>query len=67
MEQLDNEEIAFIIATHLDTQLRIYDCLLTLVAAQAGPETAKSLQELHEQGDYLYPPPFKTIIKEDPE
>lgn len=67
-EQLTIEEISFLFSAHIDTQIKIYDCLITLIATQAGSEIAKELQELHEQGKYLYPPPYtQTPPETDPQ
>jgi hypothetical protein len=42
----------------LNSQFRIYDALLSLLAATTDSETAKKLQTLHEKGEFLYPPPY---------
>lgn len=41
----------------MEAQQRNYDCMLTLIAASGHGDKAKQLQELHEQGQFLYPPP----------
>jgi len=42
----------------LNSQFRIYDALLSLLAASTDAQTAKALQALHEKGEFLYPPPY---------
>jgi hypothetical protein len=42
----------------LNSQFRIYDAILSLLAATADAETAKALQSIHEKGEFLYPPPY---------
>lgn len=42
----------------LNSQFRIYDALLSLLAASTDASTAKALQALHEKGEFLYPPPY---------
>lgn len=43
---------------NLNAQFRIYDALLAILSSLAGSEKAKQLQQLHETGQFLYPPPF---------
>jgi hypothetical protein len=52
------EEVAWLATVHLNSQLRIYDALLSILAAVGSSQAAKDLQQLHEQGEFLYPPPF---------
>lgn len=58
LEELSPEEHAMIWqSNNIVALMRIYDALLTLLAATAGKEIAEELQEAHERGDYLFPPP----------
>ena len=50
----------FFMGAMIDSQYRIYDVMLSILAAAAGSETAKALQEMHYNSEFLYPPPFMT-------
>jgi hypothetical protein len=56
-EEVTLEEIAWIAYIMVNSQFRIYDALVSLLAATAGSDKAKQLQQLHEQGKFLFPPP----------
>jgi hypothetical protein len=55
-------DVAYAIGWHMDSQRRIYDALLTLIHIQTVNTSlegkAKELQSLHEQGKFLFPPPW---------
>lgn len=53
---ITGNDIAFFMMEQLESQRRVYDCLLTLIAAIAGDEAAVTLQETHERNEFLYPP-----------
>lgn len=55
---LDEESLIYAIGWHMDSQRRLYDIGLTLVAHFTGKENAAKLQQAHESGDFLYPPPW---------
>lgn len=58
---VENEELDYKYSVdflHLNSQFRIYDALLAILSSLAGSDKAKQLQQLHETGQYLYPPPF---------
>jgi hypothetical protein len=57
---LEDADWAFFIGAMIDSQYRIYDVMLSILAAAAGSETAKALQEMHYNSEFLYPPPFMT-------
>jgi hypothetical protein len=57
-EELELEPEEYYAMMMLNSQFRIYDALLSLLAATADPDTAKKLQALHEKGEFLYPPPY---------
>jgi len=56
--EITGEEIAWLASMQLHSQYRIYDVLLSILAALGHSESAKKLQELHEKGEFLYPPPI---------
>lgn len=51
------DDIAWISSLIINSQFRIYDVLISLLAVLGGSEKAKQLQELHEKGGFLFPPP----------
>ena len=51
------EELAWIGYIIVNSQFRIYDSLISLLAVLGGSDKAKSLQEMHERGEFLFPPP----------
>lgn len=62
---LTMDDVIYWMGWHMDSQRRLYDVLLTLVHFEAlktqNPDLygkAKELQELHEQGKFLYPPVY---------
>lgn len=58
---ITTDDIAFFMALHIESQRRIYDVVLAQLAAVAGAEKAKELQQMHEQGNFLYPPEFDGV------
>lgn len=56
--KLEDADWAFFMGAMIDSQYRIYDVLLSVLAATAGSEAAKNLQAMHYQSEFLYPPPF---------
>lgn len=56
--ELTGEEIAWLASMHFHSQYRIYDALLSILAALGHADGAKSLQAMHEKGEFLYPPPI---------
>lgn len=57
-EYVDLEELAWIAYMMINTNVRIYDVLISLLSVMGGSERAKQLQQLHEEGGYLFPPPY---------
>lgn len=55
-ERLTEYDIIYWMGWHMDSQRRIYDVLLGLLASATTSEQAKQLQELHAKGEFLYPP-----------
>lgn len=66
-EKLTVEDVAWLASMHMDIQFRLYDVMISILAATAGADTAKNLQQLHEDGQYLYPPPVFGMKEEAPE
>jgi hypothetical protein len=56
-EVITYEDIAWLTSLIVNSQFRIYDVLISILAASAGSEKAKQLQEMHEEGKFLFPPP----------
>lgn len=50
------DDIVYFMGWHMDSQRRIYDVLLSLLAAQGLNDKAKQLQTMHAEGKFLYPP-----------
>lgn len=57
-DYVDLEELAWIAYMMINTNVRIYDVLISLLSVIGGSEKAKQLQQLHEAGGYLFPPPY---------
>jgi len=55
--ELTVDDIVFWMGWQMELGQRQYDVLLALLAALGQSGKAKELQQLHEQGEYLYPPP----------
>jgi hypothetical protein len=66
-QQIDPEELSWVMYLYLNSNIRIYDALLTLIAGLVGSEQAKNLQQLHEKGSFLYPPPYLQQQENDPQ
>ena len=67
-EEVDIEDLTWVMYLYLNSNIRIYDALLTLIAGLVGSDKAKQLQQIHEKGQYLYPPPFvKNETENDPQ
>lgn len=56
--EVSTEELAWIAYMLINSNIRMYDVLMGIFASLAGSEKAKQLQELHEDGNYLFPPSF---------
>lgn len=57
-EEIETEELAWIAYMLINSNVRMYDALISILAVLGGSEKAKQLQELHESGEYLFPPPY---------
>jgi hypothetical protein len=57
-EEIGAEEFAWIAYMLINSNVRMYDVLISILSVLGGSEKAKALQELHESGQYLFPPPF---------
>jgi hypothetical protein len=55
---ITGEEVAWLASMHFHSQYRIYDALLSILAALGHSDAAKNLQAMHERGEFLYPPPI---------
>jgi hypothetical protein len=62
-EEVSTEELAWIAYMLVNSQFRIYDVLISMLAVTGGSDKAKSLQDMHERGEFLFPPPY---IEEEP-
>lgn len=63
--QINNEELAYMAFLLINSNFRIYDTLITLVAGLVGADQAKQLQAMHERGEFLFPPPFLSDDEEE--
>jgi hypothetical protein len=57
-DEVGTEELAWIAYMMINTNVRMYDVLISIFSVLGGSEKAKALQELHEAGGYLFPPPY---------
>ena len=55
------DELAWIAYIIVNSQFRIYDALISILASTAGSDRAKQLQQLHEEGQFLFPPPHMQV------
>jgi len=55
---LSIEDFYAFTSLHLTGLFRIYDLLLVLIAADVSSDRAKDIQRIHEEGKFLFPPPF---------
>jgi hypothetical protein len=58
VEQISAAEVAWLASMHFHSQYRLYDAMLSILAALGHSQAAKDLQALHERGEFLYPPPI---------
>ena len=65
MEHLSEEDIIYWMGWMMDSQARLYDAHLAILAALGAGEQAKELQQLHEQGKFLYPPDYAKDEQDD--
>lgn len=56
--EITMDDVVYFMGWHIDSQRRIYDCMLALIATLGENEKAKELQAMHERGQFLYPPPW---------
>lgn len=59
-------DVVFFMMEHLESQRRIYDALLALLAVQDA-ELPAALLERHKAGEFLYPPPWSEDGNPPPE
>ena len=55
--EITQDDIAYTIGWYMNTERRIYDVLLAILAT-TNPDKAKQLHQLHENGEFLFPPPW---------
>lgn len=55
--ELTLEDVLYFMGFMMDSQRRIYDVLLANLAAQGYNDKAHELQQMHERGQFLFPPP----------
>jgi hypothetical protein len=54
---ITEEDVAYFLGWMMNTGRRNYDILLAILATHS-PEKAKELYEIHERGEFLFPPPW---------
>jgi hypothetical protein len=54
---ITEEDVAYFLGWMMNTGRRNYDVLLAILATHS-PEKAKELYGLHEEGKFLFPPPW---------
>jgi len=57
-ETVSTEELAWVAYMLVNSNVRMYDVLISILSVLGGSDKAKALQQLHESGGYLFPPPY---------
>jgi hypothetical protein len=63
MAELEDEilispaDIAYTIGWIMNTHRRMYDVLVAILATHS-PDKAKELYDMHERGEFIFPPPW---------